>query len=275
MFDKEAITALQEGASIEAASRAIELAIDTKEAVIALPEHFKHHDLEDFKPLRRRARGTMITRFIAPFAHYAQEHAEEGATVFVNPETLAATAVLNLGTPAAPGHTDNRAVLELHRTAAYTALLGAINKPISQTTAAEFLEDWAEHVQCFNDDGEIKPKLAIAAVRKITIESARKVESEEQNLGATRSAFESVQASSKDPLPTLIYFKTLPYADLAERTFVLRLGILTSEKAPSIVLRPMKIELHAEQMAEELSQKIGDALRGELPVMVGTYKKAE
>lgn len=249
----EAITKSQE---VYAVSTAIHEAIEVGAAAVGLHEDITVRDLENYRSTRRRPRGTMTTRFIAPFAAYVRTHAADGATVFVNPDNMTATAVLDLGTLSAPGHADHQAKLQPKMTAAYNALTLITAGARSQQDVAEFLEDWASHVDCFNADGEIKPHLAIAAVRKITIEAMRKVESEEQRLSATRSAFESVQASSKDPLPTTIQFFCLPYADLKPRTFVLRLGVLTGETKPKLVLRIQKAEEHNEEIANELVECI-------------------
>lgn len=274
MFDKEAITALQEGASIDQARSALEFAATTNN-VASLPSDFKLHDLESYLPNRRRARGVMSTSALKDFAAYAKAHAEAGASVFVDANDMTATAVLNLGTPEAPGHTDNRAKLEARKTAAYQALLThASGRALTQTTAAEFLEDWPELIECFNDEGPIKPPKAIGALRKLTIEAMRKLESSEQSLSASKSAFESVQATSADPIPTTIYFKCVPYKDLAERMFVLRLGVQTGGDKPAIVLRIVKAELHAEEMANELADLVRDALGGTMPVLLGAYAKA-
>lgn len=273
MIDKDAITALQEGASIHQADNNVKSAAERKEAsVTALPDHFTLHDLEKFLPNRRRARGTMSTPVLESFAAYTKEHSEEGAAVFINVEHFTARAVLNLGTPTAPGHADHQAVLQPKRTAAYTALRSiATGSGHKQTVIAEFLEDWAGHIQCFNDAGEISAPKAIAAVRKITIEAMRKLESTEQQLSEQRSAFESVQATSTEPLPTTIYFKCHPYPDIAERLFVLRLGVLTGSDKPTINLRIVKMEQHEEEMAQELAEAIEGTCLSELPVHIGTY----
>lgn len=268
------IVAMKAGQAITAASAAVNDASVNLISAAALPDDFKLHDLESYLNYRRRPRGTMSTRFIGPFAEYAIAHAGEGATVFVDAGDMTATAVLDLGTVDLPGHADNKAKLTPNKTAAYAALLQITAGPRSQQDVAEFLEDWADQAKCLNGDTEIKAPLAIAAVRKITIESAQRVESEEQSLSATRSAFESIKASSQDPLPTTIYFACQPYADLAERTFVLRLSILTGEKTPKLVLRVQKLDTHAEEMANELVERITDAIGPELPVLVGTYGKA-
>lgn len=184
---------------------------------------------------------------------------------------MTATAVLNLGTPDAPGHADNLAKLEPKKTAAYTALKGiATGTAHKQQTVAEFLEDWPGQVQCYNDEGVISPPKAIAAVRKITIESMKKLENTESQLSASRSAFESVQATSTEPLPTTIYFKTIPFHGLAERNFVLRLGVVTASDKPAVSMQIVNQSQHDEDMAVELAKLVAEAVT-ELPVLIGDY----
>lgn len=276
MITKEAITALQEGESISAAAQALNASCDTND-LTALPSDYKLHDLEKYKPMRRRERGTMNTNAIDAFTSYVKDHVEPGATVFVNPDEMSATAVLNLGTPCVPGHADNRAKLTLKRTAAYSALISiATGAGYKQTQIAEFLEDWPEHIQCVNDSGSITLPKAIAAIRKLSIEAIRKIENSEQQLSASRSAFESVQATSVDPLPTVIMFDCQPYADLKARTFALRLNVQTGGDKPTISLRIVKAEQHAEDMANELGYLIAHAFDGApIPVLLGSYSKAE
>lgn len=271
------IEALESSQEITAASKAMVAAIQDQEGLVALPDSMTVHDLERAMPYRRHARGSMTTPFVDPFARYTNKHAEDGACVFIHATDMQATAVLNLGTPDTPGHADNLAKLTPIKTAAYQALLAITRGPITQLQAAEFFEDWAGELEFYTDDAPVTPKQAVAAVRRITIEALAKVESEEQSLSATRSAFESVTASSKDPIPTRVYFRCQPYADLQSRTFVLRLGVLTGEKTPRLVLRMLKAEEHAEEMAEELCHLIRDAI-GALSiigVLVGQYTKAQ
>lgn len=271
---KEAIQALGLGDTTAEARKSITDALKGV-GCIALPDSFTEHDLENYMPNRRRSRGTMTTRAIADFATYTKDHAQAGASVFVDAADMSATAVLNLGTPDAPGHTDNRAVLKLKKTAAYAALAAIVSRGgIKQVDAAEFLEDWTECIKCFSETGDIATPKAVAAVRKLTIESMRKLESSEQSLSASRSAFESVQATSQDPIPTTIYFTCKPYAELEERQFVLRLGILTSAAAPQITLRIVKVELHEEEMANELANLARGALQDSAKVLLGSYAKS-
>ena len=144
----------------------------------------------------------------------------------------------------------------------------------SQKDVAEFLEDWAGYIECFRENESVALNKAIAAIRNVTIEAMRKMENTEQQLSASRSTFENVSATSTQPLPTLIYFKCQPYADLSERNFVMRLGVLTASEKPSIVLRIVKKEEHDEEMAQELAIKVSQAIAGdgeEIAVVIGSY----
>lgn len=275
MFDKEAIEAIQYGAGIKEASEATGAALKDGQ-IIGLPENFTVHDLEKFMQNRRRPRGIMSTSSIGSFVQYTLDHAENGATVFIKPDNMTATAVLNLGTTESPGHTDNRAKLELDATAAYRALTAiATGTGQSQQRIAEFLEDWVNEVKCFNSDGPIAPKNAIAAIRKITIEAMRKVESEEQSLSASKSAFEAVSATSKEPIPAMVYFTCTPYTGLAERTFVMRLGVLTGGDKPAINLRIIKHEEHVQEVADELRSRLETAFVGKsVACRIGSYAAA-
>ena len=80
----------------------------------------------------------------------------------------------------------------------------------------------------------------------------------------------SIQASSTEPLPTLVYFETVPYNGLNSRLFVMRLGVRTGGEKPAITLRIQNMEQHNEEMAKELTDLVGDAINT-LPVLIGTY----
>ena len=275
MFTAESVQAINEAEATRNAFSALAQAATETNALAAIPDHFNLHDLEKYLPTRRRARGNMNTTFIAPFAKYVVAHGEPGATVFVDPTSLKASAVLNLGTPAAPGHADNRAGLVPTKTAAYAALISICNNGRTQKEIAEFLEDWTDQIQTFTDAGPVHPKHAIAAIRKLSIESSRKAESSVQQLSASASMLESVTATSADPIPTGIVFTTKPYADLQERTFSLRLSVSTAnDKFPTITLRIIKEAEHQEAMANELGALIEEAIAAsnpDIPVLIGTY----
>lgn len=272
MITKDTIELLQQAQAIRQAN---DDAGALERGVLALPDSFKLHDLEPYLERRRRARGTFCTPFVASFARYLDKHADAShTTVFVDPMKLGAVAVLNLGTDTNPGHADNEARLEVSRTSAYAALMGIAGKAVPQRTLAEWMEDWEPHIKCFDDAGEIELRKAIGAVRRITIESMRKQESEQQALSETRSALESVKATSKDPLPTHIRFTCQPAAELAVRGFEARISIITSGSDPMLTLHLIRTDEHIEQMSEELLSRLRSELAEQaLPIVIGTYAR--
>ena len=269
----EMIEKLLQAAGIKQASDAI--ASMPPLGVVALPDNYTERDFERFMAERRRQRGVMNTHIDADFATYVADGLETGARIFVDEQTMSATAVLNLGTPANPGHADNIAVLTSKQTAAYKALTAIANgQGHSQTAIAEFLEDWVAVITCLKNVGDdyknLAAKTVISSIRAITIEGLTRVKSEEQSLSAARTTFESIAAKEDDAIPTMIRFKCVPYVGFEEREFCMRLGILTDSK-PKLVLRIIKLEEHQEQMGQELATKLRTAIGSTPPVLLGKY----
>ena len=270
MITKEAFDALIEGTAIQHANASLESsagAYNDARGIIAMPSDFKIHDIETHLPTRRRQRGYMQTSHSESFADYVAENAELGATIFVNKDSMSAEAVLNLGTPNWPGHCDNKATLLLEKTAAYKALLAITGTQKKQKDVAEWLEDWHAHITCAGQptDGTIhsaviSPISAANAVRSLTIESWKKLESTTEQLSSSLSSFASETASSKTALPTTVYFTCQPYSGLNERIFTARISVTSTNNKPMITLRIVQYELHTEQMAEELAGMVTEVM---------------
>ena len=242
--------------------------------LVALPDNFTRHDIEGFLPQRIRARGNLETPYINDFVTYADMHKEAGAAIFVDAENMRAVGVLNLGTPAAPGHADQKTSLQPKPTAAYDALRTLVRSSQSQRDLAEWLEDWMGNWLAFDGETEILPGTALQAVRNLTIEAASRSEHKEESLSAARSTFENVTASSAHTLPSRIEYSCKPYPDLQGRKFVVRLGVLTGDSKPKFSLRITALEDHVEQMATEFAVLIRAATENQLPVLIGSYNKA-
>lgn len=234
--------------------------------VVPLHKDFAPVDLEKFMPLRRRMRGQMKTTSIEALCSYAEEFASSGATIFVS-ENMEAKAVLNLGTPELPGHCDNTAQLTMAKTAEFDALCRIDGQRLTQKQAAEFMEDWNELITCYQGSSTIPNGQATNALRKLTIEAARKVDSTVSSLSESQSAFEQVTASSTDPIPEFVYFNCAPYEGIDKRLFVMRLGVLTGEDKPGVVMRMQRRTMHEQHMALELADKIKAHL-STLPISV-------
>lgn len=272
MFDKPAIQQIQESQTAHVVQDNILRAL-TSEGVLALPDSVATKDLEAYMPTRRRQRGNFRTSDKASFASYVQEHKEHGATVFIDADHMIAAGILNLGTKDTPGHCDNRAVLALQKTAGYFSLINLCSRSIqTQRDLAEFLEDWASNLFCLDEAGNtIEPKKAIAAVRKLTVESMHKVESAQNSLSASRSTFEQVNATSTDPIPVRIVFSCEPYFGLSARAIAVRVSVLTSGKDPAFTCRIVNESALGEEIAQEFAELVKASLT-DTPVAIGTYE---
>lgn len=186
---------------------------------------------------------------------------------------MAAEAYFNLGKESEPGHGDDTAEIALKPSAAYQALLRINDTRLDQQPAAEFLEDWQAFIGLITGDQQedITVKVAANALRNIKVEATSSTESEVHNFGRERSARESIQAQTKGSRPSFIEFSCEPYAGMPMRTFVLRVGILTSSD-PKVVLRIINKENHEEEMAQEFKDILRKKLDDKANVYVGSFR---
>lgn len=247
MFDKSAIEAMQTAQGISVANQF------APDGAITLPPEWKLHDVQHLLPAPARHKGKFTTPSLSSLGIYL---ADRCAPIFVQADKGIATAVLNAGNHETPGHADDLAIWQPEKTAAYEAFCKATACALGQQMLAEFCEDWTANLSFYREGDPIPPKQAIAAIRAITIEAAKKVESAVQQLSAARSTLESVAATSKEPLATHIYFKCNPFAGFAERTYACRVAIHTGGPSPAMRLHIIQSEIHTEEIAQEFIDKI-------------------
>lgn len=277
-MDKSAIEQIQQAAAITQASEAVHSAMlenaPGEKPVVFLPEKFGAHSLEQYLPGRVRFRGHFETASISAFLMYCKTAGgDEEISCFVDPEYMKAVSFFDLGTINDPGHAEHRGTLTLQKTAEYRALLSIDGTKNSQKTLAEWLEDWAEHIQCYTAEGEaLDIKKAISAVRRITIDQARSRTTEDQQFRASQSTLESIEAKSDEMMPAGFRFECIPYDGLAIRSFDLRLSILTSGDSPALVARIRQLEKVQQDIGEELVDAIGVGLsRGSANIYIGEF----
>lgn len=237
----------------------------TNESVAALPVGVTVTDLEEYLEQRRRYRGSMATNLIEEFVEYVTATTEqygdlpglENYPCFVSPASMSAKTFFNLGDIENPGHGDHFAELKLKKTEAYNQLLGINGNRFDQKSLAEWLEDWKDHLEAIAEDGEkaIPLAAAVSAVRRITIGTKAEATSETRSLSTHQSAMAEVEARNKDQFPCFLKFTCEPYQGLEERTFTVRLSLITSEK-PVISARIVRLETLEEEMAQELEEKL-------------------
>lgn len=239
--------------------------------VVALPDGMSMHNIEQYLPLRANFRGTLSTHLPAEFASYVKQH---GGTVFIDAEDMRAAAIFDLGTTEQPGHCRHQAKLGLRKTSAYTALLELTGgrQALSQRDLSDWLEDWRDNLRVLSQFGEeMHIMQAVKAVRTVTIESVTKLNSTVHETGHSRSAFEEVEAKSEVGLPHGFEFKCVPYEGLPERTFAVRLNVITSGSTPSFKPRAVQLETQQEAIAEDFKALVSTAIGDAASVVVGCF----
>ena len=262
MLTKEALDALKSDATTE--RLALELSEETNYS-LAMPENYKVENIEQLRPGRSRLRGAMETNYADDFISYVKEQNNEwNPRLFVDADTMTAQAFFNLGDRENPGHGDFTAALKLEPSAPLASLYWAEGQPRTQAQLAAWLEDWEKYLSAESNDGsnDEKPdiKKAISAVRKLTIEQARNSTHTANNLSASRSMLESVEASSSEGLPGYFELTCIPYPGFAERIFRIEMSVLTSDDAPKLKLRIVRKQDIQQEMGDELKTLLSDGL---------------
>lgn len=235
--------------------------------------------IEHLQPGRSRFRGTFATHTLSDFAAYVRHETETAQRAagmvqgFVDTDDMSATVFFNLGTADLAGHADHTAQLKLKPTAAFAALQAATARALDQRALHDFVEDWRDIITPLFDGQPDATRLAntLAAIRDITVETARKVNLVERDMGATRSAMESVDARSTLTLPSGFAFRAVPYEGLAERTFRLRLGVTTGNDKVGLILRIQQAEQITEDIAHDFRDRLAAQLGTACPLTLGTF----
>lgn len=247
-------------------------------SAVAIPEGVKIADLEQYLQQRRRYRGSMRTNLVGEFVEFVSATSDayghiEAIPCFIHPVKMMARVFFNLGDIDTPGHGDHTALLEMKETESFRELLNINGGKLDQRTLAEWMEDWRDHIEALAEDQNaiIPTGPAVAAIRKITIGSTAEATSETQTFSSRQSAMAEVEAKNRDQLPAFLKFTCEPYQGLEERTFTLRLSLITGE-SPRISLRIVRLETQQEEMAKELEEKLRTGFE-DTPVKtyVGTF----
>lgn len=278
MIEHDALELLQSTA-VKAAG--INRVPNTDRPTISVPKGIKLEDIEHLQAHRHRFRGKYATNRLSEFCTYVTnrvselqdfatgEPARSNTSAFLDIDRGTAKAIFNLGRPGEAGHGDDVALLDLAQTAAYNGLLKLNGIKLSQKDLAEWLEDWAQIIEPFygEDEQARTLKQAIAAVRNIRIKADGESTSKVNDFGASKTALESIEASSQDQLPAGFLFHCSPYPGFIERQFRLRLSVIT-DQTPKLVVRLVG---HEEQV-EKIGQEFEEIARDKLPEAVRVYR---
>lgn len=245
---------IQESANIPELIKQIEQS-GNKTPLALIPKSMAVHSLEKYMPEASRLRMHFSTESIEDFTAYCKKFDKEGASCFIDGNTMSAKTFLDLGTEENPLHQDHSASMGLEKSAAYIALLQACSRELNQKAMVEFLEDWSDQVVMVGFGSEVMlMSAAIAALRDMTIDSVKSSTSEIQDFSENMTSSEKIEARNQNKLPIAFIFKTVTFLGLKEREFHVRIGILTAYERPTLSIRILQHEKLKDEMVSEFKE---------------------
>lgn len=275
MLTKDTLELLQKADLQSKIDNQVGFAIENGIPFVVMPEGIEVKNIERYLPRLQRFEGTYKTSSIANFADYLKAMDQESTRVFVDDLSMQAMAILDFVTVTGDAlHCANKAVLTAKRKAEYAALLNFTGERHSQKDFAEFMEDYADNIKCFDADGQpIQLVKAIAAVRRIEVNATARATSEVQSFNTERSALESMSINDSNKLPSLIVFRCKPYAEFNEFNFEIRPAVITGETV-KLTARMVRKEEVREEIAQHFCELIESSFYGKglsAPISIGSF----
>lgn len=253
------------------AAAAHPITVDGGVELVVLPATVTLHNLEQFKPVRDRFRGAFKTHALSDFTKYAATQAEDFTRGFINQDAMSATVIFDLGNADLAGHGEHTATLSLKPTAAYSAVQGIAGQTLTQQQLAEWLEDWAPHLQALAHGENLGIVQAITGIRKMTIKATSQRDSNVGDLNTSRSSMDDIEARSLETLPTEFLFSVVPFEGLQPAVIQLRLSVITGKEAPLLKLRWVGEEAQRETFAREFKGVLEKEVGGLVPLTIGAF----
>lgn len=273
-------TAVKQIADLAIAAQAkLPIQIDAKASVAIIPDGFILQSTEKFNAQRDRYRGRYATASINSFVAYIGYRNPEGKDTdlqtYISTECgLSARAFLNLGNVIDPGHGDDTATVTLEKKAEFQTVQGLNGKRQRQQDLIDFIDDWSDFLEAYNESGQIELDKAIRALRKVKITKGSELDSQVRDFGHQVSAMEKLEATGVDEnLPHYFELHTECFHGLNPRPVKLALRIsANNDDAPGFVLRIVGEEALTEALAQEFKDILTTELAGQGQIFQGEFQ---
>jgi len=253
-MDKSAIQAIT-----ELAQGATAPYINMETPFQTIPKDWKLESLEPYLYRPVRHRNTYKTGDLGSFISYIcdQESNNSTSVIYIDPDEMAATAILDHGTPDAPSFGTHRAILDMNKTPEFLDLTFRNGIPYAQQDFIDWVQDW-EPILTFQNDGKpVEIKQVLAAVRRLTITAKRAATSQVGDYKTEKTALQSVEieADNNLALPDTLTMTCIPYDGLEETRIDCRMYARTGDE-PQILYRIIGLERLMKDTAEQMKMRI-------------------
>lgn len=256
----------------------MQLSNEDAPSLVSVPEGFHLENTEKHQDNRNRFRGRFNTNSINAFAAYVvdRDNADKCFIDNTNQEFLTCQAIFNLGNEELAGHADDTALLKLPVTDEFNALRNFGRA--SQAKIIDFIQDYA-HCLTFSDQDEDSEQSsnmsfshALKAFRSVTVKTAKEMTSSVNDMSASKSALERIEADSAIRLPRFVHMTTPLYEDLPEVVVTARVAIITDGDSLGLSLRIVAQQKELNDAAQRFVNLVTDILPKETPIYVGTFQ---
>lgn len=204
---------------------------ETYVPAMVLSEKCEIKSLEHLLSAPAHFRATLGTRFTDQFTSYVNENLTDNTHVFVDSESLSATAIFDMGDQGEPMWGHHRATVKITQEPEYKAVISNNTTPMTQVDLVNFVEDWSSNIQFYAGDDLLDLKDAINRIRRIKVNVNNESTSTQGDFNQSRSALENIEVQSDgNTLPDGFKFTCKPYEDLPEKTINCKLRAHTGEK---------------------------------------------
>lgn len=208
--------------------------------------------------------ASFTTSVLDEFVSYCKPNCniDMDSTIYINQKAMFARAIFDHGTFDYPQWGHHKAALVLDKTPEYDALLENNNKDMSQQEFVDFLTDWEKFVKLSDEDYEgLAFRESINRIRKLTVTSLSKAESEVGNFSANKSALESVEVSAGSTKPpAALLWSGIPYEGFKPRAFAAEIRAVVKGDSIKLRYRIIQLESGINDIANEFRDLIRQAL---------------
>lgn len=275
-MDKQAIELIQQSTTTELLNNSIWGILEAANPDMAgavLPRDFELVDLEQYMPRKRSFRGEFTSSIIDEAVTYTEVMAMPDSRCFIDMENMAAKFIFDFGSNLTPLHGDNTGLLKLKKTAPYIQIITVNQQARGQREMAEWIEDNIDYLGFVNANGEeINASAVLAAVRNVTIDALKQVNSTEGDWASERTAMEKISIQDTDNLPKFMTFTCNPYQGLEIRDISCRFSFTTSSDNVGFQLKIVNFERLQEELADEFKSTLASKLdKSEVAVSIGNF----
>lgn len=259
---------------------------------IAITEGVRIESTAGFLENPVRFEGSFNTSTISEFTDYSND--QETAVVFVSDCEMKATAIFDLGEPDSPRNRCHKAHINLNATAEYKGLLEFLGRGISQQNLISWIEENHSNLSALGKEqllGDNPPTIelsrAVSAIRNTKVKVNAEINNKIEDLSESQSTFASIDLENSDGnMPAYLDFTCVPYQGLLlplqadnqqddmnmQRTFRVRINVVTGKDKVTYSLKMMRQEKHFEIMTQAFKAQLRNELKKSVIVRIGSFR---